>query len=112
MKCRLPLDLNRSAKDYEVIVFTSTFEEANCNFGNCLFTFIAAADLPEVVTFEKYYDFDLEKYFLTVIGTGFTDTPDQIEFLLDGAPQSVIEANSTAVVVEVTNVPRSGFIQN
>ena len=29
IKCRLPLDLNREAKEYDVIYFMSTFEEGN-----------------------------------------------------------------------------------
>ena len=41
--CRLPLDLNREAKEYEVIAFASTYEESNCEMlNNCMFTFLAA----------------------------------------------------------------------
>lgn len=35
VKCRLPLDMNREAKEYEVIAFASTFEESNCEFDKC-----------------------------------------------------------------------------
>ena len=48
--CRLPLDLNREAKEYEVIAFASTYEEANCEMDNeCKFTFLAADTLPEIL---------------------------------------------------------------
>ena len=47
--CRLPLDLNREAKEYEVIAFAATYEESNCEMAdNCLFTFLSADTLPEV----------------------------------------------------------------
>lgn len=47
--CRLPLDLNREAKAYEVIAFAATYEESNCEMADdCLFTFLAADTLPEV----------------------------------------------------------------
>lgn len=47
--CRLPLDLNREAKEYEVILFAATYEESNCEMdNNCLFTFVDASTLPEV----------------------------------------------------------------
>ena len=55
VKCRLPLDLNRQAKEYELIAFSSTYEEANCEFDDCLFTFIAASELPEVTSFSSLY---------------------------------------------------------
>lgn len=55
--CRLPLDLNREAKKYEVIAFTSTFEEANCEASdNCLFEFLPASALPKVTGFETEFD--------------------------------------------------------
>jgi hypothetical protein len=43
--CRLPLDLNREPKEYEVIAFASTYEESNCEINGgsgCQFTFISA----------------------------------------------------------------------
>jgi hypothetical protein len=47
--CRLPLDLNREAKAYELIAFSATYEEANCEVdNNCQFTFLAATALPEI----------------------------------------------------------------
>ena len=62
VKCRLPLDLNRQAKDYEVVAFSSAYEEANCNFGYCLFNFIAAADLPNVNSFTTSFEAASGKY--------------------------------------------------
>jgi len=60
--CRLPLDINRQAKEYELLAMSSTYEEANCEFGDCLFTFIAAADLPKVTAFETNFDSATEAY--------------------------------------------------
>ena len=55
--CRLPLDLNRQAKKYEVVAFSATFEESNCQFtDNCLFEFIPAASLPEVLSYAINFD--------------------------------------------------------
>ena len=89
VKCRLPLDLNREAEEYELIAFASTYEEDDCLFeGNeyCMFTFIAASDLPTVTSFSSLYDEGSQKYQITVSGIGFTDTADQVEFQLDGEP--------------------------
>ena len=45
--CRLPLDLYREDKEYELITFSATYEEANCEVdNNCQFAFIKADDLP------------------------------------------------------------------
>ena len=43
--CRIAHDLNREAKDYEVIAFAGTYEEATtCQMANdCLFTFLEAS---------------------------------------------------------------------
>ena len=51
--CRLPLDLNREAKGYEIILFASTYYESTCKIEvdvgyGCSFTFIASADLPKI----------------------------------------------------------------
>ena len=73
--CRLPLDLNREAKAYELIAFSATYEEANCEVDNdCQFTFIAADDLPEI-TGPATANFDevSGEYQIIITGTGFTD---------------------------------------
>ena len=82
--CRLPLDLNRQAKEYEVIAYSSTYEEANCETGDkCLFTFIAPSSLPNVTGFTTKWDETTSKWTIEISGTGFTDTKDKIEFFLD-----------------------------
>ena len=89
VKCRLPFDLNRNAEEYELIAYASTYEESDCEFEDndtCMFTFIAASDLPEVTSFNSVYDEATQKYQITVSGTGFTDTAEQVEFHLNGEP--------------------------
>ena len=40
--CRSPLDLNREAKEYEVVLFSATFEEGNCEMANgCMLSFLS-----------------------------------------------------------------------
>lgn len=76
--CRIAHDLNREAKEYEVIAFASTFEESNCYMDNdCLFTFLDAASLPEV-TGPPVVSFDQTsgEYQIIISGVGFTDTAD------------------------------------
>lgn len=103
--CRLPLDLNREAKEYEVIAFAATYEESNCMLANnCLFTFLAAADLPEVTGFTVEFDASTYDYQITVSGTGFTDAANQIDFMLAGEKQTVLSATSTDVVINVDSV--------
>lgn len=82
--CRLPLDLNRQAKEYELLAISSTYEEANCEFNDCLFTFIAATDLPEITAFETKFDSTSSEYQILIDGSGFSiDTTDRVDFLLD-----------------------------
>ena len=102
--CRLPLDLNREPKAYEVIAFSSTYEEANCEFSQCLFQFVAANELPEVTSFSISYDSNEEAYMITVQGTDFTDAAEDIEFFLNDAEQTVVEATATSVKIRVDEV--------
>ena len=81
--CRLPLDLNREAKEYELIAYSSTFEEANCEFGDCLFTFIAADQLPNVESYSISYDSTEQAYMITITGIDFEDEAEDVEFFLD-----------------------------
>jgi hypothetical protein len=85
--CRLPLDLNREAKEYEVILFASTYEESNCEMSNnCLFTFQAADTLPEVTApASAVFDQALGEYTIVITGTGFTDAASDIDFMLGDA---------------------------
>lgn len=95
--CRLPFDLGRQAKEYETVVFASTFEEANCEMDNgCMFTFIAADQLP-VVTGPAVAVFDQTslEYQITIPGTGFTDTVDLVEFFLGTEAQTIVDVTST-----------------
>jgi hypothetical protein len=76
--CRIAHDLNREAKEYEVIAYASTYEEANCFMDNdCLFTFLEASLLPEV-TAPAVAQFDQAsgEYQIVITGTGITDTAD------------------------------------
>jgi hypothetical protein len=85
--CRLPLDLNREAKEYEVILFASTYEESNCEMSNnCLFTFQAADTLPEVTApASAVFDSVSGEYTIVITGTGFTDAAADIDFMLGDA---------------------------
>ena len=61
--CRLPLDLNRQAKEYEVIAYAATYEESNCELdNNCLYTFLSAASLPNVTGFTSGFDVGTKEY--------------------------------------------------
>ena len=46
--CRTAVDYAREPGPTELIVFASTFEEAVCEFGDCTFTFLEAAELPTI----------------------------------------------------------------
>lgn len=84
--CRLPLDLNREAKDYELILFSATYEEGNCEMSNsCQFTFLDADALPEV-TGPAVAEFDSAsgEYTIKIAGSGITDAAEDIEFMLAG----------------------------
>ena len=76
-----------------------------------MFTFLAAASLPEVTGFEVEFDTNTNDYKITVTGIGFTDTSDQIDFMLAGEKQSVLSASSTEVVVNVDSV-KAGLVSN
>lgn len=99
--CRIAHDLNREAKEYEVIAFSSTYEEANCEMeSNCLFTFVDAAELPEVIgSAAAVFDPATGEYTIVVSGSGFTDSASDIEFYLGGQAQTVLSADSSQVVV-------------
>jgi hypothetical protein len=89
--CRLPLDLNREAKSYEVIAFAATYEESNCEMVDtdgafdCFFTFLPAIDLPEVTgPPSAVFDTVSGEYTILITGTGFTDAAGDIDFELAG----------------------------
>ena len=84
--CRIAHDLNREAKEYEVIAFASTYEESNCEMdNNCLFTFLEASELPEVTgPAIATFDSSLGEYTISISGVGFTDTSSDVEFHLAG----------------------------
>ena len=84
--CRLPLDLNREAKEYEAILFASTYEESNCEMDNdCKFLFLEADSLPEVTApATTAFDSTTGEYTIVITGTGFTDSPADIDFMLGG----------------------------
>jgi hypothetical protein len=112
VQCRLPLDHNREAKEYEVIAFASTFEEANCEFKNCLFTFKPANELPTVTGFSTQYDIRTNEWTIVVTGTGFSDSKDKVEFFLDDTEQTVLQATGTKVVINVDEVKSAGLKTN
>mmetsp|Transcript_13355 Transcript_13355/g.16912 ORF Transcript_13355/g.16912 Transcript_13355/m.16912 type:complete len:167 (+) Transcript_13355:520-1020(+) len=70
----------------------------------CLFTFIAAADLPNVTGYTVKFDEATNEWTIEVTGTGFKDTLDKIEFFLDSAKQTVLSADSTKVVINVDSL--------
>ena len=99
--CRLPLDLNREAKEYAVIMFASTYEESNCEMDNdCKFTFVAADQLPEV-TGPPVAEFHSVsgKYRLVIPMTGNTDTDKDIEFMIAGKAQTIVSSSDKEIVV-------------
>ena len=89
--CRLPLDLNREVKSYDVIAFAATYEESNCEIldaddkFDCYFTFLAADTLPVVTgSASAVFDTDIGEYSIIITGTGFTDAAEDIEVMLAG----------------------------
>ena len=108
--CRIAHDLNREAKEYEVIAFASTYEESNCEMdNNCLFTFVSAEELPEVTgPAIATFDDSLGEYKITIEGTGFTDPVSDVEFFLDGEAQTVLSADATQVVIQIDTL-KSGL---
>lgn len=53
-----------------------------CEFGDCKFTFLDSDSLPTVNDVTKVYDETLDAYVITVTGTGFTDTKDEIDVFI------------------------------
>lgn len=50
-----------------MIAFASTYEESNCEFEDCLFTFIAASELPSVTgVAEAAFDEESEEYWICI----------------------------------------------
>lgn len=86
--CRIAHDLNREAKEYEVIAFASAYEESNCEMqNNCLFEFLDATSLPEVTgPASAVFDSVSGEYTIVIPGTGFTDTASDIDFYLNDVP--------------------------
>ena len=109
--CRLPLDLNREAKEYEVIAFAATYEESNCEFDDCQFTFIASDQLPSVSSYSISYESSETAYVISIAGTEFTDAASDIQLFLNDIEQSVISATSSLVRVKVDEV-ESGLENN
>ena len=85
--CRLPLDLNREAQDYDVIAYAATYEESNCEMTDniCQFVFLAADTLPVVsAPAEAVFDESSGEYTIVISGSGFTDAVSEVEFFLAG----------------------------
>jgi hypothetical protein len=88
LTCRLPLDLNREAKTYEVIAFDSTYEEANCEMNNmCKFEFLAADTLPEVTgPASVVFDEASQEYCIKIPTASVTDSASEIDFMIADKP--------------------------
>ena len=85
--CRLPLDLNREAKEYDVIAYAATYEESNCEMTDniCRFTFLSDDYLPEVTgPASAVFDESSGEYTIIITGSGFNDAASEIEFMLSG----------------------------
>lgn len=111
--CRIAHDLNREAKEYEVIAFASAYEESNCEMqNNCLFEFLDTTALPEVTgPASAVFDSVSGEYTIVIPGSGFTDTAADIEFYLNDVPQTVLSATGSEVVVQVDTLT-SGLTTN
>ena len=73
IKCRMRLDPERKAGEQELIVFASAFEEATCNAGTCLLTFLDEDELPTIEQATASYDPATGKNIITVSGYDITD---------------------------------------
>ena len=67
------LDPERKAGEQELIVFASTFEEAECKADVCKLTFLDEADLPSIDQATASYDAATGKNIITVNGFDITD---------------------------------------
>lgn len=104
--CRIAHDLNREAKEYEVIAFAASYEESNCEMDNsCAFTFLDAASLPQVTgAASAVFDQATGEYTVVISGTGFTDTASDVELYLGGQAQTVLSVSATQVVTQVDSL--------
>ena len=106
--CRIAFDLNREAKDYEVILFASTYEESNCEMDNdCLFTMLPTDQLPQI-TGEATAAFDAVsgEWQITIPVADNTDDASDIDFMLSGESQTVVSSSASEVVIQVDNLTR------
>ena len=56
-----------------MIVFASTFEEAVCEFGDCMFNFLPSTSLPTITNVTVEYA-TIGNYRMIITGEGITDT--------------------------------------
>ena len=83
-------DYKREAGDQELIVFASTFEEAVCDFGDCMFKFLPQSDLPTITNVTVEYA-TIGNYRMIITGDGITDTSaDTTQVYIGGKKQEVL----------------------
>lgn len=116
VKCRLPLDLNREEKAYDVIYFMSTFEEGNQNCGTdggevCLHTFIPESEMPQM-SGEPTVELNqatgqLEMVFAGtgIMGANGASVPEDMDIFVDGVKQEVLSISDSEIRVGLDNLP-------
>lgn len=84
----------------DLIVFLRTFEMAVFQVNE---TFEWVADgLPNITSYETYFDTGLEDWILVLDGTGFGTDPSVVEVFIDDILQSTLTCNDTTITVQIT----------
>lgn len=114
IKCRIAEDYIRSARNQELIVFASTFEEATFATNvNRDFTFLDASALPTITAVTP--DFSLstsDKYRLIISGTDITDSSTEtVDVFVGGIKQTTTSVSANQVEVQIDELP-SGVDQS
>lgn len=79
-----------------MIVFASTFEEAECTAATCDFTFLETDTLATLENKIVSYDATSGKYIIEVNGYNISDvSPDTVQAYIGGVEQTVQSVTST-----------------
>ena len=104
IKCRMRLDSRRKAGEQELIVFSSTFQEADCKAPDCKLKFLDSDELPTVQYALPAYDEATGKTLITVHCINITDADTStIQAFIGGREQTIRSFSPTEVVIEVVD---------
>ena len=84
----------------DLIVFLRTFEEAVFQV-NSTFEWLDTG-LPNITTYETYFDDSLFDWVLVLRGTGFGTDASAVDVYVDDILQSTLTCNDTTVTIQIT----------